>query len=84
MSNIDMSTRYGGVTVTDRRWKPADVANPVLPAEYALTQDIRTFDAWLVGNNATYWTPTRLAQESFWDKLFFLRTQVVGNNGGLA
>lgn len=83
MANITMHTNYGGTTVTDRRFTPTDVANPVTAAEFAATQDLRTLDAWLAANNAAYWTATRLAQESWWDKMFFLRSSVA-NNAGLA
>lgn len=83
MANITMTTNYGGVTVTDRRWTPADVANPVAAADFAATQDIRTLDPVLATANATYWTSARLRQESVWDKLFWLRSQVA-NNAGLA
>lgn len=84
MPNIDMCDGYGqGMTVTDRRWTPLDVAAPATTAEFAATQDIRTLDTWLVANNAAYWTATRLASESIWDKLFFLRSSVA-NNAGLA
>jgi hypothetical protein len=85
MTNIDMvGTAYGqGITVTDPRWTPTDVANPVTAAMFTATQDIRTLDAWLTTNNAAYWTATRLAQESIWDKLFFLRSSIA-NNAGLS
>ena len=78
MANIDMmGTSYGqGMIVTDRRWTPTDVTDPVTTAEFAATQDIRTLDAWLTANNAAYWTALRLTQESMWDKLFYLRSQV--------
>lgn len=77
MANIDMlGASYGqGMTTTDRRWTPTDVADPVTTAEFAATQDIRTMDVWLAANNAAYWTAARLAQESLWDKLFYLRSQ---------
>ena len=77
MPNINMTTRFGGVTVTDRRWLPTDTAAAVSAAEFAATQDIRTMDAALAAANAAYWTATRLNQESWWDKLFWLRQQPV-------
>jgi hypothetical protein len=77
-----MSTNYGGTTVTDRRWKPADVTNPVAPGEFAVTQDIKTLDTNLVLISASYWTPARLAQESWWDKLYYIRCTYA--SGGLA
>jgi len=84
MANITMVPGYGmGITVTDKRWTPTDVASPATAAEFAATQDTRTLDAWLAANNGTYWTATRLAQESIWDKLFYLRS-TVANNAGLA
>lgn len=78
MPNIDMlGTSYGqGMVVTDRRWSPTDTVDPVTLAEFASTQDIRTMDAYLAAANAGYWTATRLAQESTWDKLFWIRSQV--------
>lgn len=83
MTNITMVPGYGmGMTVTDRRWKPTDVVAPVAVGEFAVTQDIKTLDANLVAANATYWTTTRLAQESVWDKLFWVRTFYAP--GGLA
>ena len=76
---------YGmGMTVTDKRWTPTDVAIPPTVGEFAASKDIPTMDANLVAINATYWTATRLAQESVWDKLFYLRSIYVANNGGLA
>jgi hypothetical protein len=84
MANIDMVTGYGmGAVVTDRRWTPTDVTNPVTSAEFVATQDLRTLDLWLNTQNAAYWTQTRLNQESFWDKLFYLRSQASAP-GGLA
>jgi len=76
MPNIDMLSGYGqGMIVTDRRWAAVDAADPVTPAEFAATQDIRTMDAYLAAANAAYWTATRLAQECIWDKLFWIRSQ---------
>lgn len=84
MANIDMCSGYGqGMTVTDRRWTPADVADQITSAEFVATQDIRTIDTWLAAQNAAYWTQTRLNQESTWDKLFYLRSQASAP-GGLA
>jgi hypothetical protein len=84
MANIDMTNGYGsGMTVTDKRWTPTDVASPATSAEFVATQDLRTLDLWLNTQNAAYWTQTRLNQESMWDKLFYLRSQV-GAPGGLA
>lgn len=78
MANITMTPGFGmGATVTDRRWTPTDTAAPVTAAEFAATQDIRTLDAALAAANATYWTATRLNQESFWDKLYWWRQQPV-------
>ena len=78
MTNITMVPGFGmGATVTDRRWAPIDTASPVTVAEFAATQDIRVMDAALAAANATYWTTTRLNQESIWDKLFWLRQQPV-------
>lgn len=84
MPNIDMvGTSYGPTSVTDRRWTPADVPSPPTTAEFAATQDIRTMDAWLTANYASYWTADRLRQESFWDKIFFMR-QMQSGGAGLA
>ena len=76
MSNIDMlGTSYGqGMVITDRRWAPVDAIDAVPTADFAATQDIRTMDAYLTAANAAYWTATRLAQESIWDKLYYIRT----------
>jgi hypothetical protein len=84
MANIDMCSGFGqGATVTDKRWTPTDTADPITSAEFVATQDIRTIDLWLNTQNAAYWTQTRLNQESFWDKLFYLRNQSSAP-GGLA
>jgi hypothetical protein len=72
-----MVNGYGmGITVTDRRWKPSDVANPIPVGEFGATQDIKVLDANLAAINAAYWTQKRLDQESIWDKVYYLRTQV--------
>ena len=83
MTNIDMNTRYGGVTVTDKRWTPTDVNPPPTSAEFVATSSIRAMDTYLATANATYWTATRLNQEGYWDKLFWIRSQA-GAPGGLA
>lgn len=83
MTNIDMSTRYGGVTVTDRRFTQQDVNPGPTSAEFVATQSIRAMDTFLAATNATYWTATRLNQEGYWDKLFWIRSQA-GAPGGLA
>jgi hypothetical protein len=83
MANIDMTTRYGGVTVTDRRFTPTNVDPGPTSAEFVATQSIRAMDLWLNTQNAAYWTQKRLDQESWWDKLFYLRSQASAP-GGLA
>lgn len=84
MTNITMVPGFGvGATVTDPRWTPADVASPVVSANFLATQDTRTLDARLAALNATYWTTQRLNQESIWDKLFALRSDAT-NAGGLS
>ena len=72
---VTMSTNYGGTTINDRRWLPVDQAAPISAATFAATQDIRTLDAYLAAANAAYWTSKRLEQESWWDKLFWVRSQ---------
>lgn len=75
MPNILMTTNYGGNVLTDRRFKPVDQASPITAAEFAATQDMTKLDAYLAAANAAYWTATRLAQESWWDKLHWVRCQ---------
>lgn len=77
MPNISMmGAAYGqDHIVTDRRWTPTDVTDPVTTAEFAATQNIRTLDAYLAAANGTYWTTTRLNQECTNDKIFWLRCQ---------
>lgn len=75
--NIDMAGGSYGIDsgIIDRRWTPTDVSNTISPTIFAASQDLRTLDTWLVAQNAGYWTATRLLQESFWDKTFWLRNQ---------
>jgi hypothetical protein len=62
--------------ITDRRWTPTDVVNPITAAtDFTPTQDIRTLDTRLVVINAAYWTAFRLAAECVNDKIFWLRCQ---------
>lgn len=84
-SNITMTgSSYGqGMDITDKRWTPTDVVNPIAVAEFTATQDIRTMDAYLTTANAAYWTQARKDQENVWDKLFWIRSQTA-NGGALA
>lgn len=83
MANITMVPGFGmGITVSDPRWTPTDVASPAVSANFLATQDIRTLDARLTALNAAYWTAARLAQESIWDKLFYIRSDAT-NAGGI-
>ena len=75
MPQIYMSTNYGGTTVTDRRFRPVDIAGPPSVANFAATRDMTTMDPALVAANGAYWTTKRLNEESWWDKLFWLRSQ---------
>lgn len=77
MTNITMTGSAYGVAcdITDRRWTPADVANPIATVDFAASQDLKTLDARLTTVNAGYWTALRLNQESLYDKLFWLRSQ---------
>jgi len=75
-TQVYMSTNYGGTTINDRRWRPVDQAAVIPTAEFAATQDLRTLDTYLATANATYWTTKRLNEENWWDKLFWLRSQV--------
>lgn len=73
MTNITMSTHAGFTTVNDYNWKPVDQVSVLNSADYAALADIKTLDAALAAANATYWTATKLLQESLWDKLYWLR-----------
>jgi hypothetical protein len=87
MSNIDMLGGSGfgmGMVVTDPRWTPTDVADPVIDSVFLSTKDIRSMDARLQVLNAAYWTQKRCDQESIWDKLFYIRSDQGTNPGGLS
>ena len=72
-SQITMAPHAGFTTVGDLGWKNEDLVNPVHASDYAALVDIKALDAALAAANATYWTATRLMQESLWDKLYWLR-----------
>jgi hypothetical protein len=78
-SNIDMTTNILSGTVSDKRWTPTDVVSPVPAALFNATKDIPTMDAYLVATDGTYWTATRLLQESVWDKLYWARVKQLGS-----
>lgn len=74
MPNLTMYTTQGMETTSDNRWTPSDGGVAKLNAsDIAAMSDITALDTALAAANGTYWTTTRLNQESVWDKLYWLR-----------
>lgn len=74
-SNITMTSGIANGAVSDKRWTPTDVVSPIVSTVFNPTKDIITLDAYLTAQDGTYWTATRLLQESMWDKIFWARTK---------